>query len=601
MIRAYDDSWSRKQAQAHYRSPIGKYLHEYGKHTRVDAGVQFKIVDTEDPKHKLLADSRKVIQSLIKKIAKSDADLNFPEYPKIFRSKNLQVTLLHAEFPSFVVDFLTESQDSQYSELLRLVLFANFVLDRIALTIVTARNEDYAFDMFESLNTTGEPLTAFETFKPKVIAAEGLDSFEYSESYASIEAIEKYLESFGKSDEKQEATSKLIVSFALAESGEKLSKRLSDQRRYLRDRYDKSLLDSRTYQRSFARHLAHTATFTKELWPDSKKAHPDLSSVNGQHDDIALLCIDFLRQFGHTITIPPLVRFYAACRMAQSEERPSASSNFLSALKALTAFSVLWRSSRTTTDGIDNWYRKLMSDGYPAAGLPPMCRFLGDETRNSADVESLKLALVGILKSEGGISDKSTWVSCASGLPLYSINLHLTRFLLIAASHDSIPDSSDAGLLIRGRRGILPLMSLEKWRDEVLKTVEHIAPESRSQGWNENIYEDPDLIHRLGNLTLLPGPENSSLSNGPWIRKRFFYKTLAASTIDEADALLAQARSQEININQTSETLLSQSRYLPLVKSISMVDGEWTKTLIEKRSVRIAELAWDNLFPLLSQ
>ena len=47
-------------------------------------------------------------------------------------------------------------------------------MNRVQVVVVSASKEEYAFDMFESLNTTGEPLTAFETFRPRVIEIEGV-------------------------------------------------------------------------------------------------------------------------------------------------------------------------------------------------------------------------------------------------------------------------------------------------------------------------------------------------------------------------------------------------------------------------------------------
>jgi len=599
MIRAYDDSWSRKKAQASYRSPVGFYLHEYGKYGRGEMKLVFKLDPSDDPKQKFLNNSRKIIQDLVRKIAKSDTDLSFPEYESIIKSSNLQDTLIHSEFPEYVVNYLSTEDASDYQELLRLVLFANFVLDRVALTIVTARNEDYAFDMFESLNTTGEPLTAFETFKPRVISFEGLEHYERSESYPPIESIEKYLESFAKSDDKQDATSRLIVAFALAESGAKLSKRLSDQRRYLRDGYERKVSVSDVYKREFASHLAHVSIFMKEVWPDTKKDKPDLASINGQTDEVALLCIDFLRQFNHTITIAPLARFYSQCRLAKNDTRQTSTNNFLEAVKAITAFSVLWRSSRSNTGGIDNQYRRLMLEGYPNVGLPPLCRCIDGVHQDFPNATKLKEALVDILKVYGGVGSKDEWVKAASKIPLYSVNQHITRFLLLAAAHDSIPDINDPGLVIAGKKGILSLLDYSAWRNDALQTVEHIAPEKKGKEWADDIYEDGELIHRLGNLTLLPLAENASISNGSWSRKRFFYKTLSASTMDEADSLLEQARTQEIKISKSAKDLLSQSEYLPLVKAISAVNSEWNKDIIERRSVRLAELAWENVYPML--
>ena len=60
-------------------------------------------------------------------------------------------------------------------------------MHKVGVTVVSAPGA-YAFDMFESLNTTGEPLTVFETFRPKVIQAEGLDKYENSDSKGVHEA-----------------------------------------------------------------------------------------------------------------------------------------------------------------------------------------------------------------------------------------------------------------------------------------------------------------------------------------------------------------------------------------------------------------------------
>ena len=64
-------------------------------------------------------------------------------------------------------------------------MLAAYVLNRIALTVVQGKDEDYAFTIFESLNTTGEPLTAFETFLPRVVMAEKIQDYQDSVAHES--------------------------------------------------------------------------------------------------------------------------------------------------------------------------------------------------------------------------------------------------------------------------------------------------------------------------------------------------------------------------------------------------------------------------------
>ena len=143
------------------------------------------------------------------------------------------------------------------------------------------------------------------------------------------------------------------------------------------------------------------------------------------------------------------------------------------------------------------------------------------------------------------------------------------------------------------------MLNFKRWRDEASQTVEHIAPGTQNGGWEEGLYEDAETIHRLGNLTLLPHSENASLSNASWDRKRLIYKILSAETSDELDPLINHAKAQGIDIGKGTAELLAESKHLPMAKAIASVEGPWTLELVDKRSVRIAELAWSRIAPWL--
>ncbi|GHT91984.1 hypothetical protein AGMMS49545_08820 [Betaproteobacteria bacterium] len=611
MIRAYDDSWSRKKDKVAYNSPIAHYLHSYGKHVRNELKANGKLKKTykfalpdgateqSQSKYKLLEDGRRIVSNLIKDVAKnSQNDFEFPDFNRMVAATDFQDILVKADFPDPVKVTLVTDNNDDFKELLRLVLFANFVLDRVALTIVTAKNEDYAFDMFEALNTTGEPLTAFETFKPRVIHCEGLENYEQSKSHEYMKVVEGYLDSFGKTDDKQDATSRLIVAFASAEHGEKLSKRLSDQRRFFKDNFDK--LGDNDAKQYFVRYLSHATFFIQYAWPDEKADRPKLFPDEEAPEDVCL-CLDLLRSFKHTITQGLLIRFYSEIRRAANNEcRTQAMEAFEKALKACTAFSVLWRASRRGTDNIDMHYRKLMEVGHTDTGLPALARRSSNgENSPVPDAVLLQKALVSILSNEGKVGTKNEWVKAAAKIPAYSNQREVTRFILLAAAHDSANDKSNPGLTVAGKIGLLQLLDYDNWRNEKSQTVEHIAPKIREKSWLEELYEDTETIDRLGNLMLLPRAENSSLGNGSWVRKKLIYKIFSAETLDELGPLLQQAQAQDIVISAGTKALLDDSHHLPMAKAVASVEGEWTLDLVEQRSVRIAELAWDRIAPWL--
>ena len=599
MIRAYDDSWSRKKNNASYRSPIGNYLHKYGEYIRQGDFKRFKYAVPEGnndnvPKYGFLQSARLAIEKKLVSLLGDSEEL--PDFKVILSSKEFQNILLNSEFPEPVHEMLLSDQsDQKLKQLTRLVLLANFILDRVAITIVTARNEDYAFDMFESLNTTGEPLTAFETFKPRIIYSEKLAVYKESESYGYVNTVEEYLESFTKPNEKQDVTSRLIVSFALAESGRKLSTRLSEQRRYLRDTYEGIDASRPDLRREFVEHLSHAAIFMRQVWKRKKSDEADLSFL-GFKDEELLICIDLLRQMNHSITTALMIRFFSEFRKANNNQsREIAASNFSSAVKAITAFSVIWRSSRKGTDAIDSIYRELMSSGCSSQSLPPLARASGEVL----NVEGLKRSLAFFLKEKGKIANREDWIDLVSKVPSYSNHKESTRFILLAAAHDSAEDPDYPGLNIKGKEGLLNIFNFTNWRGEASQTVEHISPQSRSgNGWED--FDDHDLTtHKLGNLTLLPSSENSSIGNGSWPRKRLIYKILAAETLDQLERLLKKSREQEIDFSMPTTELLNNSRYLPMVRAISKVEGDWTEKLIEDRTRRITELAWLRIAPWL--
>ncbi|MEH6720195.1 MAG: hypothetical protein V7704_15035 [Aurantimonas endophytica] len=150
------------------------------------------------------------------------------------------------------------------ARLLRLMAFGRYLNTRNSITVVTTAQEDYAFDIFEALNTTGQPLTAFETFRPKVIETEGMAAYPHTPSAEYMKTIESYLDRFDKADDRQRATSSLLIPFGLLDRGERIEGRLATQRTYLRTTYDS--LPDLAAKRAFTSALATTSVFLRNGW-----------------------------------------------------------------------------------------------------------------------------------------------------------------------------------------------------------------------------------------------------------------------------------------------------------------------------------------------
>ncbi|MER6946545.1 DUF262 domain-containing HNH endonuclease family protein [Nonomuraea sp. NPDC000554] len=605
LIRSYYDVWSRNKGEARYKSPIGYCLHMYGiyarsaeatkayRHPPIDADKAGS-VDLEAYKHldRMRDQMRVILRRAVGSAALREEDIAIPSGSDIGDSTNLQLALFNSEFPETVINSLCE--DARISSLTRLIVFANYLLHRVTVAVVTAKREDYGFDMFEALNTTGQPLTAIETFKPRAIRAEGLDEWQNSESKQHFDTIEAYLdrESSSSADKRQTVTSSILLPFALFQDGSKLTKRLNNQRQYLRGVFDKD--DDIETRRKVLAGLAQVVRFYEGPWANPPKL-PVQADISLRKQ--AGLSLAVLRDGGHEIVVAPLARYFAAHRLGPQEDVEYTAQQFLLAARSCGAFYALWRGAFGGTNGIDGIYRSLMT--YTFDGMSRRFARFGSDLTEVPPVEKLQEFLREKLRSES-IENREQWVARASLTPVYSASKPLTKLLLLAASRNSTPDTSIPGLVIRGKSGLLETLELEHWDDTAFATIEHVAPQTNpgDGGWSSLLYDDANMINRLGNLTLLPIVENSSASNRSWHLKKLMFRALSAVTVEEAEKMLQDAEAQGLLLGKGAD-VIREARYLPLVAAVAQRQEEWTPQFVHDRSERLSGLAWDSLAPWL--
>jgi hypothetical protein len=170
------------------------------------------------------------------------------------------------------------------------------------------------------------------------------------------------------------------------------------------------------------------------------------------------------------------------------------------------------------------------------------------------------------------------------------------RFLLLVAAHDTTLDESIPGLVKEGKKGTLEMLCWKRWVGDTTLTVEHVAPQTITGDWDTSLgQQDPSFLDTVGNLTLLPLAENSSIGNRPWQEKRVIYSVLAAKSDDEVEQILAGAQRQGVKLGKSTQELLKDSMYIPQVDAIAKVEGNWTSELVTRRSERLSEIVWTRL------
>lgn len=607
LIRAFVDQWAKDENLKKYESPIANLIYSYSvladsepvtsKPTDFKPRARQNAGEGEGDLIKRFNEIRAALTKLAQRKTIEELE-DLPPLTTLATNIEFQRALFNHELDPDFCTWLKKLQDESEAELMRLVMFAAYCLNRIALTVVQGKDEDYAFTIFESLNTTGEPLTAFETFLPRVVMAENIQEYQNSDAYVYMKAVQGYLDRFDVGDKLQKATRDLLVTFALAETGKKLSKRLPDQRVYMRDTFERHK-DSAVDRSAYLRHLSDTAAFIGTAWEPAADSPRTLAGLDATAmTDTVKLCLAFLNSLNHTIAIAPLVRFYSeAVHADEGEARAKRIAEFEKAIKAITAFTVFWRATRRGTGNIDSQYRAVMA-GDSLTGMGPLARqwAVPDASKPApiVDAEALKKELAARLldPKHGGVPNLASFLASASALPLYSISRPLTRFLLLAAYHNTIEDPDNPGLIIQGKAGVSSCFTADGWADETHLTIEHIAPQQATNGWDQEFYSQKETVHKLGNLVLVPGAANASLSSRPWAEKKVLYAALGAPSVDEAKSIL---NSSGLTFAQTTEDLAAMSRYLPHLRALGQYKGEWNPEFMSQRADVLLRLVYTRL------
>ncbi len=601
-IIRHQDKRAADKTKAHYKSTIANFLTDFTDHyssaSLVRPEFSFQHRRDDDATSKRLVENYDFIKRQIAHIVgltaqKTNSD-EAPDYEVVpcqdFKLKsftNLLPKIRRGRNERVVANISREGPSNQ---LTRLILFASYISQCVVLTRVEARNQDYAFDIFDALNTTGEPLTAIETFKPLVIQSEqtggrGYTGWTSEPEFSEIEGV------FGKilkpADRQSEAR-ETVISFALYASGEKVSKDLRGQRRYLRRSYDRRCETAQSKQR-FVKSLSEMTQFRDECW--SREGIRQTPSLEPD----TRLCLQVIRDMNSSLVLPAIARYWAIERSQGNEK------DVTNAVRALTAFLILRRSVTGSTGGIDGVFRAIMKER--SSYGDPLCCGLQSENQ-LLSVSELRAYLRGLLAvRQIGVTTKEEWIQSAKDIPIGRHTSPLAKFLILAASQYAKPDPNYPGLLTREdfrESEEQEYLTYAKWISAEYKTIEHVAPSTNpGQGWDPDIYGRQRFTRdTVGNLALLPQKENASLGNSPWKRKRLFYLALTAPDSAEQEHWLHEADAAGLEFPKTTRTLLKKGRRLHLLDPLREVE-EWDEKLIRARTENILSLAWDTIKPWL--
>lgn len=616
IIRGSLDGWTLNGNESeHYKSDVSAYLSHFIK-------AIYKIQNQNayefpKPNKKSLVDKNiKTIQDFLERVIRS-YDTEHNDYPPAWDilDKTDQSELWSYERQELVEivnkckNLETSSLDKTQKyicSLIQLFAFSNYLLERCCFTVIKPISQVRAFDMFQSLNATGTPLTALETFKPLVvnIAESESTGFQNSTFEKYITQVENLMKKLQSASSKNKRTNEYLTLLSLSYEGKSVSKQFSNQRKWLMDKFQKDCSSREDEEPSledkekFIHHMGDIATYCKNtIYSPSnlKQCLPELKECNEFHKKLASFCLLYLQDANHKMAHTVLSRFYALAirdqvNLEEDEEgnQSNATEQFLTACQVVAAFFTLWRSALPNT-GLDNVYRKLLQE-----------KISWKKGNSLVTVEVLKDYFNNILE-EKGIRAKNSWKSKAVNYLRYDNVQKVCRFTLFIAAQDTIRDTSVPGLMKIGTSASSPsYWEPTQWLSEDFKTIEHIAPQkpllSTDNQWDLNLYENDDY-EQIGNLTLLPTDINTSASNKNWIEKWIYYRHLAETDPQKLEILKSEAEGYGIELKDKTIKLLKNTSHkhhiLPIVELGA--NGDWDQDFVNKRTERICDILWERM------
>jgi hypothetical protein len=287
---------------------------------------------------------------------------------------------------------------------------------------------------------------------------------------------------------------------------------------------------------------------------------------------------------------PLLARFYEQVLRGKQ----GATHEFVEVCLAVTAFFALWRPIRGT-NGLPDTYRKLMADYISVHSENTLWnsktvnRFLLDKLIAQTDNSSFNH------------TNRGNWVAAATSIRAKRMK-EMSRFILLVVSHQTNQDSDTKGLMKEATYGYQPYLTLGHWLSSDLKSIEHIAPQTSTEGWDKRLYDpQSNLVDSLGNLVLMPIDLNSSLHNNTWPMKWTYYRYLALGNPDLRAQFVEEMKQKGITLQKSTVQLLNHATYAGHMDPIVAVgmDGTWGADLVERRTKRMLEIFHDRMMQWL--
>ena len=473
--------------------------------------------------------------------------------------------------------------------------YLDFLVNRVSIAVISG-NKETALDLFETMNTAGQPLGCVETFIPEVYQTiyrledsvsakkntllERKFSFGIHQCKSLKEIILEIQKTFGV-DKNRNNVPQVVIWFTLVCFGKKVGKNFSIQRSELTKNFrafigfdhghfifDVDSTWSRIYEFlslfSFVgkwwvycygevknldrkRKVSVEKRFEGNWAFDNEYLPKELEDKIGDEIDrsdlnIFNLCLLFLIRAGQSLSIAIIGRFYI-----QLLKDPSVANfkELVKAAKAVAAFTAVWLSGEIgSTQYAETQRRTMVHKGadYKSKQIPGELAYFcsaSGSSGNNVTAEQLKKSFISGYEVKNGSFSLKMWIKKLPISQLASMRKEVNRFLLLLYWHCSDFKDCYESIGIRDQADkSMNFLTGEKWNVLSELEIEHIVPqEPKSEDWtldfDPNSFDGKQIINEIGNTTLLPKKLNVYASNNSWEYKRHLYDIVCVTKEDE--------------------------------------------------------------------
>lgn len=596
LIRDSNDKWLIEEPEdlCNYSSSISHFIASYIKNSKTETSLY----------EGNLKENLKLINEFFYTVINEDSLSveNLDEFPSCYSiCKNIQHEEIWGFDRSSDLLALIESECSEIIKpLIKIIAFSFFLLEKCCFTHIQPKTESSAFDLFQSLNATGTPLTALETFKPDVVRSVEANGENYNSSLSHFyfTEVEDQFSQLSSAQSKNDRTNEYLLLFGQSSDGRKLGKHFSQQLKWLKKNFQS--VTEYDDKQSFLHKMSSTAKYSKLfIYPASSSTIINNFSkeiISNYQQDIeetlieeSKIALAFILESKHKISNIVLNRFFHEYRKCSSgSEKLALARIFCKTVKFLAAYFIILRGLGKYPD---SEYRRIIGENFPWFSTTESIDFDAFSKNAQSTLPKYFDAINSIDTSE-----EEQWISKASSNINYLNNSSIIKLLLMFSFHNTVPDN-DPGLMKTGKKGsTINYLSSKAWYSDELKTIEHICPQNLSQLWPTNIYQE-NIQHQIGNLTLLPNEINISLSNKSWLWKLIYYKFLSTRDTDEHKSLMSFAKDNGVVLPDSTQTLLANASFYSHIEPIAKFtfNTEWTSEVIKKRTHRILQISWETI------